>query len=388
MRIAFVHAEALTPLSGANLRGHEILRALVERGHQIDLVAPATAGEPIPSVNHFATSSIDRFSKVKTAQHARFVAESLALSRKMSGPYDLIYAHRLGSGPLGRRLARRWNAPLLVDLWEVDFLEIYPFQNPVVRAVAGLLGRVYEGRLLRNAEGAIVLTEAMRSYVREFFGVDALVSYDAADSGLFEHRTGPGTESEGRFRIVFHGGIDRRDGIVQFLDAFETIVSEIDAELLLIGRGAAMPDVLRRIQAAPWRDRVEVRGWVPYPEIPKALMGAGCAVIPSIDSAMNRLVIPRKTFEYLSLGIPMVVSDLPAMREVLTEESATFVTPGDVAGFARSVVALARDREKRLEQSRALLEKSRGLTLRGEVARIIDLVEATAGAARSTGIDC
>jgi len=60
------------------------------------------------------------------------------------------------------------------------------------------------------------------------------------------------------------------------------------------------------------------------------------AVIASTDSE----AICRSAFEYLAVGTPIVASDLNAIGEVLDEESALLVPPGDPEALARALVQL------------------------------------------------
>ena len=67
-------------------------------------------------------------------------------------------------------------------------------------------------------------------------------------------------------------------------------------------------------------------------------------MLPNTASAISeRYTSPLKLFEYLSLGRPIVASDLPAIREVLTDnETALLVPPGDPAALASAADAAGR----------------------------------------------
>ena len=55
-------------------------------------------------------------------------------------------------------------------------------------------------------------------------------------------------------------------------------------------------------------------------------------VIPRLgDSRMARLVTPLKPLEAMALGIPLIISDTPATKELVGEENATFFEPGDTS---------------------------------------------------------
>ena len=60
----------------------------------------------------------------------------------------------------------------------------------------------------------------------------------------------------------------------------------------------------------------------------------------------SRWMSPLKIFEYMAAGKPMVVSDLPVLREVLDESNSILVEPEDVAGWVRALKVL-RDEDLR-----------------------------------------
>jgi glycosyltransferase involved in cell wall biosynthesis len=108
--------------------------------------------------------------------------------------------------------------------------------------------------------------------------------------------------------------------------------------------------------------RVAFGGFVPYGEVRSRLAGAGAAVLPLPDRLMSRyFTSPLKLFDYMAAGVPIVASDLPAVREVLTDgEDALLVPPGDPGVLAGALERLLTDHElgERLRQ-RAFAEVSR-----------------------------
>jgi glycosyltransferase involved in cell wall biosynthesis len=68
-------------------------------------------------------------------------------------------------------------------------------------------------------------------------------------------------------------------------------------------------------------------------------------VLPNTASKMSELYTsPLKLFEYLTTGLPIVASDLPAIREVLTDgETALLVPPDNPQALASALTRLSGD---------------------------------------------
>ncbi|MGM0377671.1 MAG: glycosyltransferase family protein [Bacteroidota bacterium] len=63
----------------------------------------------------------------------------------------------------------------------------------------------------------------------------------------------------------------------------------------------------------------------------------------SISSFMS----PLKIFEYMSAQKPMIVSDLPVLREILSEQTALIVSPADVEEWSEGLEMLCNNQDKR-----------------------------------------
>ncbi len=69
---------------------------------------------------------------------------------------------------------------------------------------------------------------------------------------------------------------------------------------------------------------------------------------------------PLKIFEYLMSGLPIVTSDLPSIREIVTEKEAFFVEPGSVSSLQTTLIHVMdhpEDARERSKHSHALAEK-------------------------------
>lgn len=81
---------------------------------------------------------------------------------------------------------------------------------------------------------------------------------------------------------------------------------------------------------------VLILGHRAYQDIPLFLRSADILVLPNSanDDDSRVYTSPMKLFEYMASGTTIVASDVPSLKEVLTEETAFFAVPDDSKSFA------------------------------------------------------
>jgi glycosyltransferase involved in cell wall biosynthesis len=123
-----------------------------------------------------------------------------------------------------------------------------------------------------------------------------------------------------------------------------------EASGLIIGGHAAEPDldrVKRLAKELGIRDRVTFSGMIEPGQVAERLASARILVLPNPASAIStRFTSPLKLFEYMAAARAIVASDLPSIREVLTDnENALLVKPGDAAAMAEAIRRVINDRD-------------------------------------------
>ena len=87
-----------------------------------------------------------------------------------------------------------------------------------------------------------------------------------------------------------------------------------DCQLVLIGRiGEGDPDT--DLAELAGLDNVHLLGPRPYGQLPDYLRGFDLALLPCPLNDYTRSMFPMKFFEYLAAGVPVVATDLPALRD-------------------------------------------------------------------------
>lgn len=98
------------------------------------------------------------------------------------------------------------------------------------------------------------------------------------------------------------------------LNILESVAST-GVPLLVIGPRAEGDPVFRsRMDALLARPTVDWRGVMPPDQAAALLQAVSVGITPYADTEFNRSSFPLKTLEYLSAGLPVVATDLPASR--------------------------------------------------------------------------
>jgi glycosyltransferase involved in cell wall biosynthesis len=87
---------------------------------------------------------------------------------------------------------------------------------------------------------------------------------------------------------------------------------------------------------------VQILAWMPQEGVRKLLAAADILVLPNKAGIPESELYtsPMKMFEYMASSKPILASDLPSLREVLTEQSALLVVPNDPVALARGIERL------------------------------------------------
>ena len=136
-----------------------------------------------------------------------------------------------------------------------------------------------------------------------------------------------------------------------------------DWSFVLVGPGR------ERVPALLWLPNVRVLGPRPYERLPGYLKGFDAAIIPFRDSELARKADPIKFYEYLAAGLPVVATDLPALRRFPGLVYLASQPPAFVEELKRAV---EEDSPERVRQRQAEAARH-GWTARfAELARLIE----------------
>ena len=90
--------------------------------------------------------------------------------------------------------------------------------------------------------------------------------------------------------------------------------------------------------------QIDAAGWVPFEQIAESLSSADIALAVLQPIPRYVAALPVKLFEYMACGLPVVISDFPAVRQVVAgSDCGILVDPADVEAVSQAIEALIAD---------------------------------------------
>ena len=195
-----------------------------------------------------------------------------------------------------------------------------------------------------------------------------LVLPDAVDLESFRRPANlpPGPFPTDKPNIVYAGHLYDYKGIPTVLEAAAQMP---EARFHFVG-GCPEDVVRQRKRAEHWAlSNTVFHGLRPQAEVPPYLWHADALLLPpSRHHPSARWTSPVKLGEYLASGTPVVATDIPALRDWLTDDAVEFARADDPGDLARAVRCVLRDRARahRLRQTARRLAERLSYTRRAQ----------------------
>lgn len=238
-------------------------------------------------------------------------------------PADVWHGHDLLGLFAARGLQARHGGRLVYDSHEL-FLETASasrMPGPVRKVIASM-----EGRAARSADAVITVNDAVAAELQRRYGVKAVVVMNCPPllaggriQGALRTTLGLGD----RPVVLHHGALQVGRGIEQLIAATELLPPEV--AVVLLGYGDRY-DIAASAAESRLAGRLYVHPAVPVDQIQSWVADATVGVMPFQPLTLNiRLSTPNKMFEFLERGVPMVVCDFPAIRQIVEDADAGIV---------------------------------------------------------------
>lgn len=331
LRLAFI-------APGNSIHTRRWLEYFVAQGHEVGLVSYGRFEERIDGIELLL--ELGAFSRVERGMrtYPEFAQSAARVRRALSrfAP-DIVHAHFVtGPGWLGLFAG---GAPLVVSAWGSDVL--VDTNRPYVRALHRLTLR-RAACVMCDAEGVaerLADLGAQPTRIRRaLWGVD--VDLFSPASATAEQRAEFGLPPTGLVVLSIRGLRDLQNPLT-VVRAFAEMREQQPTATLALKLGPAdvdvAPSVAEEIRSLNLESSVSVIGRMPHERLADLYRVADvCLSVPSSDGTSVALL------EAMATGRPVIVSDIAANREWITEgENGVLVPPGDASALTEALLSLA-----------------------------------------------
>ena len=382
LRVAYVCADPGVPVFGAkgsSVHVQEVVRALRRAGAEVTLFATRLGGEPPADLRGIPVHPLPALPPGEPVIRERAaLAANRALRAALAarGPFDLVYERYALWSHAGMDYAREADAPGILEV-NAPLIEEQARHRALVHREAA---EQVAARAFAAAHALVAVSPGVAAYLANYplaaprvhvipNGVDP----DRFPAALFARR--PASREDSSFTVGFLGTLKPWHGLDVLVDAFARLhARHPDCRLLIVGEGPERERIEAAIKERNIGSAVRLTGAVAPDQVPEELTEMDVGVAPYPELA-DFYFSPLKIYEYMAAALPVVVSRIGDLDQVVQSEVTGLLSPpGDPAALAAALERLRGDAPLRRRlgdaaRARVLAEHSWDAV----VARILNL---------------
>lgn len=191
---------------------------------------------------------------------------------------------------------------------------------------------------IRKLHGLIAVSRAARAFVADYFPGE----YEILPNGIdYDHFSGPHARlaelDDGKLNVLFVGRLEKRKGLKYLLRAWPEVRAAVSGvRLVVVGDGRALAGY-REWTTRQGLDDIVFTGHVPREDLPRFYHSCDVFCVPSTGDESFGVVL----LEAMAAGKPIVTTDIPGYREVLSSGQEGLMVPAkDSEALAATLIHL------------------------------------------------
>jgi len=368
MKIVQVSPWFLPHLGGVESHVHSISTELARRGHEVEVLT-SRQGKEVPEKETMDGFKVTRLKPFATLLRTPIVTRTKGALREMNA--DIFHAH--SPPPLSAyytsKVAAEKRAPFVLT-YHCD-IEIPGVFGLVIEEI---YRRSLGTRTMRRANRIIVTTETYAATSRAIWKYSPVVIPNPVDYEFFrpdidgsEVRSDLGLK-KGQQIVLWVGRVVPHKGIENLVEASKYVEN---ARFIIGGWGPHLPAIRRLAKSFDVEDRVIFSGRLARSELPRYYAACDVFVLPSVSRLEAFGIV---ALEAMSSGKPVVVTDMPGVREVVSDGvEGLLCEPLNAEDLAEKINRLLADPVLRSRMGRAGRKK---VSAEFGIRRVVDKLEA------------
>jgi glycosyltransferase involved in cell wall biosynthesis len=335
---------------------------LAARGDSVEVISlrrpNQTSEEIVRGVHVFRIQHRERNEKGRFSYIFRllafFLKSAFFLSwRHLRNPYQLIHVHSLPDFEVFAALIPKLTGcRIILDIHDI-VPEFYASKFAVGERSVTFRALLLVERMASSFADHVIIANDIwrRTLVSRSVGESkCTVVLNWPDSTIFSPRGRVRTDD--RFVMLYPGTLNRHQGIDIALRAFAQIKDLVpNAEFHIYGEGSDKGNLARLIEELSLRGRALLHDPVPLPEVPALIADADLGVVPKRKDCFANEAFSTKILEFMSMGIPVIVSDTKIDRYYFDDQVLKFFRGQDQNDLADCMLELIRKPELRARQA-------------------------------------
>lgn len=184
--------------------------------------------------------------------------------------------------------------------------------------------------------------------------------------------------SDKTIRILYHGTLAKRFGLHHTVEAIK-IVSGIypEIEFHIYGNkdsdyAGELRDLAERLKIS---DKIIINQSVPHDRVNELIKKYDIGIVTYEPTEYMHLAFPTKAGEYALTGLPMIMTELKAVKTVFSKDSIIFLTKPDSKLISDSLIELLNDKVKRNTLSENCYKDIRQITWSNMKSNYLNLID-------------
>lgn len=205
------------------------------------------------------------------------------------------------------------------------------YLSKFLRRILSSTFSLFESYACARFDGIIAATP----YIREKFLLINSSTIDINNFPIIEELNTLIPWDKKNIEVCYIGSIETIRGIREIINACELL--RTSARLNLCGKFSDA-HLEKEMKSSPGWSKVNAMGFLNRLEI-REILGRSMAGLVTLHPAINYLdALPVKMFEYMAAGIPVIASDFPLWRKIITEnQCGLLVDPYDPKAIAEAI---------------------------------------------------
>ena len=326
--------------------------ALAKRGDEVDVISLRQEGqaefEVVRGVNVHRIQERVRNEKGKLDYLYRlgkfFVKSAAFLTKKhRQNPYKLIHVHSVPDFQVfATLLAKLSGAKIILDIHDIvpEFYASKFGSNENDLLFKSLVA--VERASIRYSDHVIISNDIWRKKLlaRSVKPDKCSVFLNYPDQSLFYRR--PRTRTDDRFVMIYPGSLNRHQGLDIALKAMALVKDDMPrAELHIYGSGETKQSLRELADSLGLNGQVVLKDMVAIEKIAEIMSNADLGIVPKRNDPFGGEAFSTKILEFLTMGIPVVVSDTKIDKFYFNDDVVCFFRSGDETDLANAIRQMA-----------------------------------------------